>query len=210
MKNRKFLEENWEILEENWKILEENWKILEEKRKTLEDTQKFLEENWMTIEENREILEENYIILEKTRKFLEKIRKSKNKQPRSIARLFCFSGESCMFGKTLKPIKMSKTTKLIIAAAILLFAGFTQQAQAQETKEYATVMILQGGGWNDFAISYPDGTSEKGKLAGSTTAKNLEPNAIMITEMFNKLAEKGYKLVSSSGGDYNSVYVFEK
>ncbi|MCG3167204.1 MAG: hypothetical protein POELPBGB_02990 [Bacteroidia bacterium] len=105
-----------------------------------------------------------------------------------------------------------KTIKTTLIAALLLFT--VNASQAQEAKEYVTVSILVGGGYNGYVIAYPDATTEKGALTGAPNVKNLEPNAITMNEIFNKLSKKGYKLVSSNGGYdtgvQNLFYIFEK
>ncbi len=102
--------------------------------------------------------------------------------------------------------------KIIITLIIITALTLSHQLQAQVTKEYVTVVIYV----DDYAISYPDGQKESGKIQLlSHRHEQLELCAKSINDIFNMLAKKGYKMFSStwlplSGPDYTTFYIFEK
>ncbi|MGE0636074.1 MAG: hypothetical protein AB7G44_15140 [Bacteroidia bacterium] len=99
--------------------------------------------------------------------------------------------------------------KRLLTLIFITALTFAQQAQAQETKEYATLHIIAASiQWKDYVIAYPDGKIEKGELS-TINIKNMESNANTLNGVFNMMAKKGYKLVSSTGGgDTGGLYLF--
>ena len=105
--------------------------------------------------------------------------------------------------------------KIIFSLLFLLTLTLAQQAQAQETKEYVTVSIVDAytTGFKQYVVAYPDGKTEIGELK-ALNEKNLESNTVTLNNIFNMLAKKGYKMISSNGGGdlgiLYGVYIFEK
>jgi hypothetical protein len=100
--------------------------------------------------------------------------------------------------------------KLIFTLIFITTLTFAQQVKAQEIKEYVTVSINTSNAGPKYSIAYPDGTTEDGEIDTQMFSKNLKSNGITINGIFNKLAKKGYRLVSNGGGDMVSYFVFEK
>ncbi len=94
---------------------------------------------------------------------------------------------------------MSK--KLIFTFIFITTLTFSQQAQAQTTKEYVSVILNYGGKVPHALIVYPDGTTEKEKMVEFSLKepeKAMAANAIVVNKVMNRLAADGYKLVSST------------
>lgn len=67
---------------------------------------------------------------------------------------------------------------------------------AAQTRKYATLVSAMDG---TMVVQYEDNTGDVIKPGGTKTIQEI-----------NIIAAKGYKLVSSHGGDKFHVYVFEK
>ena len=88
-----------------------------------------------------------------------------------------------------------------------MISSFTKQASGAK---YASMRVFEvyAGGPSKIVLVY-DGTAEKIEL-DKWGSSNIESNTIQINQAVNKLASKGYELVSQSGGDQVSLYSFMK
>ena len=107
---------------------------------------------------------------------------------------------------------MKTTTKALIFSialipTIMLVSSFTKPTT--ETK-YATMRTIEAGVGNGSKIIIVyDGKTEEFEIGKGTNA-NMNSNTEQINKATNVLANKGYELVSQSGGDYISMYSFVK
>lgn len=103
-----------------------------------------------------------------------------------------------------------KSILLIIFIGTISSSG---QLFAQESQkfEYVYICIRESTTVNDSKITvvYPDGTVET-IAVGTIRVTEAENNAKTINKLFNKLGSDGFELVSSTGGEYYSRYVFKK
>lgn len=105
------------------------------------------------------------------------------------------------------------TTKLTIAtfaSIVTLVLASSFKGQAGKTK-YLTVRTCEIGPniGSRITIVYEDGTVEESNL-DVFKPSNMTPNAQKINMVLNKVADKGYELVSSSGGEHISMFTFIK
>jgi hypothetical protein len=110
-------------------------------------------------------------------------------------------------------MKTFKSNLTLTACGLLLFllAAFASNNPQPTGNKYLTMRTFEAsmGGSSKIMIIYEDGTTEELDL-DKYRIDNMLPNAVKINQAINKIAGKGYEFVSSSGGEYTSLYTFVK
>jgi hypothetical protein len=105
------------------------------------------------------------------------------------------------------------TTKLMMATAALTLIVFLTSFNKPQTNgnKYLIMRAYEGamGGGSKIVIVYEDGKTEEQDIDVSKPSNYL-PNAVKLAQSINYIATKGYELVTSSSGDFQSTYVFIK
>lgn len=108
---------------------------------------------------------------------------------------------------------MKTTTKqLLISAPVILVLGIiTAFSQQGGGERYLTMRVVEAGFGSKLKITICD---ESGKSEEQVYNKITQDSQLQQTEhvnqAINELARKNYRLVSATGGDSYSTYIFEK
>ena len=98
---------------------------------------------------------------------------------------------------------------LIIALAGISTTESTENSYGNGNNDGEFAYVYIDLNYLTIVTAYSDGRSEKENLK-MLTPKNLERNAIQIVNLINQMKTKGYKLISTSGGDVNTHLFFVK
>jgi hypothetical protein len=106
---------------------------------------------------------------------------------------------------------MKKTeTKAGVAVIIFSFIIFlTSSFYKSETGNKYLLVCVNSNLGSQISIVYEDGKTEQIDLE-SYSQKNALTNALKISQTINNIANKGYELAFTIGGDLNSTFVFQK
>ncbi len=95
----------------------------------------------------------------------------------------------------------------IIAGAFVFYSFTSKMKNVNDGGGYIIMSAVRGSG-----ISITDGIStlESEKIELALSRQNLLEFQQKVAQKLNELKSKGYELISSNGGDQNTVYVFVK
>jgi hypothetical protein len=101
------------------------------------------------------------------------------------------------------PTKLFATT-LAIMLVIFLISSFRP---SDAGSKYLTLRTWET--FDKMIVIYEDGKTEEFAL-DKFTAKNFVAVSLKVNQTINNIASKGYELVSSTGGDNITTYIFQK
>jgi hypothetical protein len=116
----------------------------------------------------------------------------------------------------LKKQKTNNMKKLIYASviaacAIIITMLFAFKPKPEGEKGYIIMKVIEmsSNNWVDniIVIAKEDGTVEKTPLKG---IMHVDENMAVIHKAYNEIRLKGYKMISISGGDFITTYIFQK
>lgn len=109
-------------------------------------------------------------------------------------------------------------TKIILYSIIaflclvVVFAFKKKQVSDTNSKFVVIRLVLPANGFNDskFSIKEETGQTREIKLKGGYDLKSFELYSTEFLKVLNEFDAKGYKLISSTGGDWITTYILAK
>ena len=111
----------------------------------------------------------------------------------------------------MKKVTLISMAALACAASLL---SFKAKQNTGSKPEFAVMKIIEPVGGGVFLspglfLSYGNGKTETAEFE-TLTFKKAPRNAETIQAYFVRLSREGYHLITATGGDYHTIYVFEK